>query len=163
MARLREPSVILDYERDTLEQCERIQGARVGSLLGVNPDGSPLVAYEGCPSAWLPARWAVTGTADLEQLATAQAPVVLVFENGDATQPIVVGVVQQPAPKKARRGKKTDAQRHVHLEAEEELTIRCGKGAITIRADGKILIHGSNVTSRATQTNRIKGGAVRIN
>ena len=49
------------------------------------------------------------------------------------------------------------------LEARSTLTLRVGDGSIEIRADGKILIKGSDLVSHATRVNRIKGGAVAIN
>jgi hypothetical protein len=49
------------------------------------------------------------------------------------------------------------------LEAKKSLTLKCGEGSITMRADGKILIKGKDLVSRAQRTNRIKGGAVAIN
>ena len=49
------------------------------------------------------------------------------------------------------------------LEATRELTLRVGDGSITIRADGKILIKGTDLVSHAKRMNRIKGGAVSIN
>jgi hypothetical protein len=49
------------------------------------------------------------------------------------------------------------------LEAGRELTLRCGEGTITLREDGKILIRGKDLVSRAERSNRIKGGSVSIN
>ena len=49
------------------------------------------------------------------------------------------------------------------LEARSALMLRVGDGSIEIRADGKILIKGTDLVSHATRTNRIKGGAVAIN
>jgi len=49
------------------------------------------------------------------------------------------------------------------LEATRELTLRVGNGSITIRADGRILIKGTDLVSHAKRMNRIKGGAVSIN
>ena len=49
------------------------------------------------------------------------------------------------------------------LQAKESLTLRVGDGSITIRADGKILIKGTDLVSHAKNVNRIKGGAVAIN
>jgi hypothetical protein len=49
------------------------------------------------------------------------------------------------------------------LEAGRSLTLRVGDGSITIRADGKILIKGTDLVSHAQRTNRIRGGAVAIN
>jgi|SRR6516225_1954178 hypothetical protein len=49
------------------------------------------------------------------------------------------------------------------LEAKKNLTIKCGEGSITLRADGKVLIKGKDLVSHAQRTNRIKGGSVAIN
>lgn len=49
------------------------------------------------------------------------------------------------------------------LEARKSLTLKCGEGSITIREDGKILIKGKDLVSRAKRLNRIKGAAVSIN
>lgn len=52
---------------------------------------------------------------------------------------------------------------HVVVEAGEMLTLKCGDSAIDLRKDGKLLIRGQDVVSRATRTQRIKGGTVAIN
>jgi hypothetical protein len=49
------------------------------------------------------------------------------------------------------------------IEARQNLTLRCGAGSITLRADGRILIRGRDLVSHAQRMNRIKGGAVTIN
>jgi hypothetical protein len=49
------------------------------------------------------------------------------------------------------------------IEAREQLTLKCGEGSITLRGDGKVLIQGKDLVSRAQRTNRIKGGSVAIN
>lgn len=49
------------------------------------------------------------------------------------------------------------------IEAKKGLTLRCGDGSITLRADGKILIKGQDLVSHARRLNRIKGGSVAIN
>jgi hypothetical protein len=49
------------------------------------------------------------------------------------------------------------------FKARKNLTIECGDGSITLRGDGKILIKGKDLVSRAQRMNRVKGGAVSIN
>ena len=51
----------------------------------------------------------------------------------------------------------------VRLEGQDEVVLRCGKASITLRKNGRIVIRGVQVESRATGRNRIKGGAVLIN
>jgi hypothetical protein len=49
------------------------------------------------------------------------------------------------------------------LSARTQLVLRCGQGSITLSADGKVSIRGLDVISSAERTQRIRGGAVRIN
>lgn len=51
----------------------------------------------------------------------------------------------------------------VLIEANKSLTLQCGEGSITLRGDGKVLIKGKELVSRAEGINRVKGGAVAIN
>ena len=51
----------------------------------------------------------------------------------------------------------------VRVSAAASLTLRCGKASVTLTRDGKVLINGSYVETRASSTNRIQGGSVRIN
>lgn len=49
------------------------------------------------------------------------------------------------------------------LEAGKNLTIRCGTGSIRIRADGRVLIEGLDIVSRARRAQRVTGAQVIIN
>lgn len=49
------------------------------------------------------------------------------------------------------------------FEARKEIVLQCGKGSITLRADGKVVIKGTDLVSRSKGMNKIKGAAVRIN
>jgi hypothetical protein len=51
----------------------------------------------------------------------------------------------------------------VVIAAGAALALRCGSAAITLRADGRILIDGLDIAARAKRLNRITGGAVAIN
>ena len=53
-------------------------------------------------------------------------------------------------------------ERHV-FSARREIVLRCGKASITLTRSGKVIIRGTQVSTHATGTNRIKGGSVRIN
>lgn len=55
-----------------------------------------------------------------------------------------------------------DGERVV-VDAVEELVLRCGKASITLRSNGRVLIQGTHVETRAEGVNRIKGGSVQIN
>ena len=53
--------------------------------------------------------------------------------------------------------------RRVVLEAHDEIVLRCGESSISLRKDGKVVIRGRELVSRAAEINKIKGGAVHIN
>jgi len=98
--------------------------------------------------------------------------VLLVFEEGDLDRPIVLDLLESPLgellrPASAAAPRRTrDAfvdGRRVVIEADQEVVLKCGKGSITIRADGRIVVKGTRILSRAEGLNRIKGGSVQIN
>jgi hypothetical protein len=51
----------------------------------------------------------------------------------------------------------------IELRAARQVVLRCGSASITLRRDGKIVLRGTDILSRSTGLNRIKGGAVQIN
>lgn len=141
-----------------------IHGVVVGELLALADNGvTPLVRFEGQPG---PSALRARSTVDLHGPHIGQ-PVVLMFDGGDPTRPIVMGVVRQsagwPLPEPpAQVDVDTDGQRLI-VSAKEQMVLRCGKASITLTKAGKVLIEGSYVLSRSTGVNRIKGGSVQLN
>ena len=142
---------------------EPIPGVVIGELIALTDEGrTPLVTYASQPGT---AAQRARSVVDLHG-AHINQPVVLMFENGDPTRPIVMGVVRQ------REGwPTTEAPTQVQVEADgerlivsaaEQLVVRCGKASITLTKAGKVLIQGSYVSSRSTGVNRIKGGSVQL-
>jgi hypothetical protein len=99
--------------------------------------------------------------------------VVVMFEEGEADKPIVVGVIQPPPSVRPAAGPETPSQpaaleakldgRQIVLSAEREIVLRCGQASITLTRAGKVLIRGAYLLSRSSGVNRIKGGSVQIN
>jgi hypothetical protein len=135
----------------------------IGELIAITDDGqTPLVLYPGqSGTAAVRARSVV----DLrgEQIGRS---LVLAFENGDPTLPIVVGVlrsgVNQPLDAPGQVQIDADGERMI-VSAKQQLVLKCGKASITLTNAGKVIIEGSYVVSRSTGTNRIKGGSVQLN
>src|SRR5581483_9967134 len=50
----------------------------------------------------------------------------------------------------------------VRICARDEIVIACGPASITLRRNGRIVIRGTHVETRAAGTNRIRGGQVRV-
>jgi hypothetical protein len=150
-----------------------IRGHQVGRIVGVRA-GRWLVDYLGNPHGPLGARTTLPVDADaLRRAATAGAEALLVFEQERSDRPVVVGLVTPtppeyaPAEPDAAGGPvRTEARvdgRHVVVEAEDEIVLRCGEASITLRRNGRVVIRGAYVETRARGVNRVKGGSVQIN
>ena len=142
----------------------RIHGVIVGELLALAPDSRvPLVRIPGqAGHSAVPARSAV----DLHG-AHIGHPVVLMFDEGDPTRPIVMGVLREKpgwplAEPPAQVDVDADGQRLI-VSAKEQLVLRCGKASITLTKAGKVLVEGTYLLSRSSGVNRIKGGSVQLN
>lgn len=85
---------------------------------------------------------------------------VLVWLEGDEQRGVILGRI---GPSFAQRSQVTEVPDELVIEAKQGLTLKCGEGSITLRADGKVLIKGKDLVSHAQRTNRIKGGSVAIN
>lgn len=156
---------------DTLERVsaapsgsERIDGVAMARLVTLQSDSIALVTWRDRPAA--PAFEArllthVTG-------AVVGAEVALIFERGDPTRPLVLGIVQAPPgttipdPASGQGEHKLDAET-VMVRAEREIVLRCGDASITLRRDGRVVVRGAYVETRSRGVNRIKGGSVQIN
>ena len=102
--------------------------------------------------------------------------VLIVFENGNPDLPIIIGVMENlVADLVSLELEKTDVdapagmesvqvdEERLVIEAQKEVVLKCGQGSITLKRDGKIVLRGTEILSRASGTHRIKGGSVRIN
>ena len=49
------------------------------------------------------------------------------------------------------------------LEANREIVLRCGKSSITLKADGRVSVKGTQLLSRADGQNRVQGATVQLN
>ncbi len=84
-------------------------------------------------------------------------------------QGYVLGVIQKyRANEQGTNGKlahPTASQdvREIKLNATYKIELRCGQSSLTMNKDGKVMIKGAQVTSRARGVNKVKGGSVLIN
>lgn len=141
----------------------------LGRLVGTTPDGVPLVDYPGNEGDPVPARSTVTILTD-EVMSLPE--VMLTFPAGPNPTPVIVGVIQNhpimPIPNIGRLEPRSPIEvstdgRQLILCAYSELHLVCGESSITLRRDGKVIIRGTHLLSRASVTNRIQGGSVQIN
>ncbi|HTE40924.1 MAG TPA: DUF6484 domain-containing protein [Steroidobacteraceae bacterium] len=153
-----------------------IAGARVGRIVGISAEGLLQVELTH-PLRRCMARLALALDADRLQAAIdSQQPAVLVFENGDDSQPIVIGLIEATAlattdiEATVQKSSESDPHieadvdgRRVRLTAKDEIVMECGQASITLRRNGRVVIRGTHVETHSEGTNRIKGGQVRIN
>lgn len=143
---------------------------RVGRIVDVQ-DGRPFVEFEGTTPGPIPARVAVTGFYDAADDMRRGHPVLLVLENGDPCQPIIIGLVSDvlPGPPIEAKVANNPAEtfelngKRLLFEGREEVVLRCGQASITLRADGQVIVKGTRLMSRASETNKVRGATVLIN
>ena len=122
-----------------------------GRIVQIDVDDNVLVDFRGNDLGPVRARVATS-----ESLQGKDEPVLLLFENGDRRLPVIVGILRGGA-------RRREPRRTLAFEAAEEITIACGKSSITLRRDGRVVIKGTELVSRASGTNKIRGSAVQIN
>ena len=154
---------LLDLVLTETVQQSKVDGVVVGKLTGFDDSGMPLVTFVcGMSAEAVPAR----ATVVLAEGAIG-CEVALLFEHGDASKPIVIGLMWTPEHAEATLAMRSlqvqaDDER-LTLTAEREIVLRCGKASITLTRAGKILLRGTYLLSRSSGVNRIKGGSVQIN
>jgi hypothetical protein len=83
--------------------------------------------------------------------------VVLMIDRSRGAAPILLGVLQPLSPSSP------EPERRLELEAQDEIVLRCGEASVVLRRNGRIVVRGVYVETRARGVNRIKGGSVSIN
>jgi hypothetical protein len=156
---------------------EPILGSRAGHIAGLDASGVPLVDFPGSAAGPVPARLALALDArGLQEAAARHQKVVLLFENGDPDLPFILGLIHEPSatplldallespPETARPPTEAHVDgKRVVIEGQDEIVLKCGEASITLRRNGKVIVKGTYLESRATGTHRIKGGSVEIN
>lgn len=135
----------------------RIEGVVIGLLIGFE-DGAPLVVFVGNPDETAVAARSLT---ELDSAAVG-SEVALLFEGGDPARPLIVGRIVDPA-RAASRARPEPDNRTTTISAEDRVELRCGLASIIMEKDGRVSIRGTRLSSHASGTNRIRGGAVHLN
>ncbi len=145
----------------------------VGEIVKITEEGCAMVDYPGNPMGHLEARSVINDPSNCNINVQGSIPVLLLFENGDPTLPIIIGIIRDTLYPLAPSEEMTVYMERPHdavldgkkmiLEAKEEIVLHCGKSSVALKKDGKIVLKGTKIVSRASGTNKIKGSAVRIN
>jgi hypothetical protein len=140
----------------------------VGIVHSLSADGVAYVDYPGSAHGPLPAR--VAGEQDAARIAPGSS-VVLLFEQHDPTRPVILAplydrLCESSGTSGSVAEQITDAivdGRRIVLEARHEIVLRCGRASITLTANGKVVVKGTELVSRSSGANKIKGAVVNIN
>lgn len=151
----------------------RIEGVRVGKITNIDGNGQVFVDYPGNPQGPMAARF--TSSVKLQNLRYALASgqeVLILFENNDSSRPIIIDTLSslideiahtESVELKENPEDVTIDGKTITFDAQEDVVIRCGQGSITVNKSGKIILKGTNLLSRSSGSNRIKGASVNIN
>jgi hypothetical protein len=142
-----------------VDAASTIPGHLVGHLVAHGSEG-PVVDYPGNPHGPLPARSLVQVPAMPRE--GERIELLLVFDAQRSDRPIVTGVFESRPPLLPSVEARVDGKR-VLFDAQDEVVLRCGKASITLRRNGRVVIRGTHVETRAEGVNRIRGGSVQIN
>lgn len=128
-----------------------------GTVIEIEEGGGIGVVAPGDPPLRVHCDVLVTATTPQLLLALGQRVLVLLPAPG-AERGCVLGLI---GPYTAPRTPETPSR--VRIEAQQELVLECGDASLTLREDGRVTIRGTDVTSHARRTQRIRGGTVHIN
>lgn len=136
-----------------------------GIIADVEDNGTLWVTFD-TETRPLPAQVLNNGALDAA-LYQPGSPVLIQLIAGQ--QPVVMGALQPQLPSLINQlddqqdvQVRADGKRTV-VEARHEIELKCGAGSILLKRNGKIIIKGNEVISRASGANKIKGGSVSIN
>ena len=161
------PKVIARLEEETTP----FAAATVGKVVAVDSDGTLLVRI---PGAGLEPRAAkVSGSMLRSRDHLPGKEVLIVFENGDPALPIACDTVHgrlSPSVEEAQSATESlkpeevviDGERII-FDAKKEIVLRCGDSTLTLTADGKIVVRGSDLLSRSSGPVRIRGAYLLLN
>jgi hypothetical protein len=130
---------------------ESIHGIAIGMIFGVDTDGNILVSRSLLEPPLTAQCLCIITPADIDRQCA------LMFENGNASHPIVIGLLHQPV-----LTLNSIAEQH-DIQATEKIELQCGKASLTLSADGKIEMRGTKIVTHSTGLNHIRGASVKLN
>lgn len=129
-------------------------GHEVGTLVRVTPGGDLWIRRPSLPCSRRVRSVVPLSVSDLgKDVLILCAPT----KNGED---IVIGCFVEATP--PPNSVEIDGQ-HIELEGRRSISMRCGKANIELRADGRIMLNGENITTKAKQANRLLGGTIYLN
>ncbi len=145
---------------------------RIATVVDIDDSGTVFIDFSGNISERLVAMLALSND-DLTILRDDyhDLQVLILFENNDARYPIITGLVTTKLENIKIGTVSSDVKldqvfvdgRKQVIKADEELILACGKSSITLKKNGKVIVRGTDIVSRSSGGNKIRGAAVKIN
>jgi len=171
-----------DFHNETPQTVTTIAPGEIliGTLVGINAQGQPLVDYPENPLSQPIAAISTLGITPQHL----DRQVALLFANGNPHSPVIMGIIHSPlqalletyellpsvTPQSETAADEIPAEKdliidgkRVVIEGREEIVLKCGEASITLTRAGKILIRGKYLLSHADGVHRIRGGSVQVN
>lgn len=93
--------------------------------------------------------------------------VLVVFAHDNPDEPVIVGVMENILESMVAMedgsAKVSADPGQVVIRAEKEVVLACGDSSISLTREGRVIVKGRNILSRASKSNKIKGPSVEIN
>jgi hypothetical protein len=139
-----------------------LSAVSIGRIVEITAEGRVLVDFpENRARRPIEARFVSLGAFPIDVASLAGASVLMVFEDANPFRPIILG----PLFDRISSFPKTPSQspNNAMVEAQEEILLRCGESSLSMKKDGKIVLKGRTIVSRASRTNKMRGALVAIN
>lgn len=143
----------------------------IGYLVRVDADGAPFLRLMHDKNNEVKAHSILQLDGEIKNQVKMPLPVLVAFDNNK--MPIILNVlfdkIFSEVSSKSKivemeiKNNSHSDRKILNLEALDEINIRCGKSEIILRKNGKVIIKGAEVISRASNSNKIKGANVLIN
>lgn len=130
-----------------------LQGVHRAEIIGFGPDSRPQVLIPALGETALLAQSLVP----LSTQSVGRLVAVTMMDD----QPLILGLIQPPVQRTVPQVE-ADGEAQV-VEARQELVLRCGAASITMTADGRVTIRGTQLLSRSDGANRVQGATVQLN
>lgn len=131
----------------------------LGRIVALTTQKGPLVKYEDNPGGV--ARLALHSIEIKTEHIGRQ--VTLQFVDGDETQPVITGIIWDGQASTSTTVDVSVDNDRLTLSAKQEIVLKCGKASITLKQNGSIVLRGTNLESRASGVNKVRGRAIQLN
>lgn len=153
----------------------KFDAVSVGQIEYISNEGVAYVDFPGNSSGAVRARSLIADRSVEPRLREGEEKpkVLLMFENANPNRPIIVGFINDKVLRENESDPNLDSSQSLKqlyfegerliFDARQEVMIRCGKSSISLQRDGKIVIKGATINSRASKLLKLKGSMVTIN